>query len=557
MHFPYWERLFVFAACFLTTCAQTSPFDAREATISTVHNDLFSGLTTCRAIVESFIVRIEAFNPTINAISSLNPDALSIADDMDTAIAMGNVTGSLFCVPILLKDNYDAAGINTTGSCLGFAGMRPSVDSPAAAAFRREGAIILGKSSLHEMALEGLSVSSYGGQVVNPYDYTRTPGGSSGGTGAAIASSLAVFGTGTDTVNSLRNPASAGNLFSFRPTRGLISRTGILPISFTQDTIGAIGRCVEDIAVAMTVMSSVGYDAADNATALVPPSSRDVDYSASLYGSNASVKGKRFGLIDGFLNKTSSNETNPVTRVISKLVSQLEAAGATIVNITSPQFNATAISADCDVQQFEYRQELDAYLSRPSLTGKYPSTMEALYRNTSSYLVIPSQHAYVSNALVSSTTSPSNITTYQGRLHNITNLQVLVSEIFTAHSLDAMIYPQQSRLVVPIGSPSQSGRNGILSAVTGFPVVDVPIGFSEPTSTAPIGIPIGLDILGLPWTEREVLGIAKGMQDLLRARRMPPGALNGTVEVLSGGYTTVPSVTPVRDASPNYPIGTL
>jgi Asp-tRNA(Asn)/Glu-tRNA(Gln) amidotransferase A subunit family amidase len=178
--------------------ALLEPFDSREASIDSVHNALFTGLTTCRGVVSSFIARIEAFNPTINAIITLNPNALSLADQMDMQILAGNATGSLFCIPVLLKDNYDTTEMNTTGGCLDLAGSQPKVDAPATAVLKNAGAIILGKTNLHELALEGLSVSSLGGQTINPYDHTRTPGGSSGGTGAAIATSFAVFGTGID-----------------------------------------------------------------------------------------------------------------------------------------------------------------------------------------------------------------------------------------------------------------------------------------------------------------------------------------------------------------------
>ncbi len=176
--------------------ALLEPFDSREATIDSVHNALFTGLTTCRGVVSSFLSRIEAFNPTINAIITLNPNALLLADQMDMQILSGNATGPLFCIPVLLKDNYDTNEMNTTGGCSDLAGSQPTVDAPAAVALKNAGAIILGKTNLHELALEGLSVSSLGGQTINPYDHTRTPGGSSGGTGAAIATSFAVFGTG-------------------------------------------------------------------------------------------------------------------------------------------------------------------------------------------------------------------------------------------------------------------------------------------------------------------------------------------------------------------------
>lgn len=171
-------------------------FDPREATIETVHNALYSGTATCRDVVSSFIARIEAYNPTINSIISLNPNILATADELDKRLSYGNATGALFCIPILLKDNYDTSEMKTTGGCLDFADNQPSVDAPTVTALKNAGGIILGKTNLHELALEGLSVSSLGGQTVNPYDHTRTPGGSSGGTGAAVATSFAVFGIG-------------------------------------------------------------------------------------------------------------------------------------------------------------------------------------------------------------------------------------------------------------------------------------------------------------------------------------------------------------------------
>ncbi|KAL9114455.1 MAG: hypothetical protein Q9227_001536 [Pyrenula ochraceoflavens] len=565
-------------------------FDTREATIATIHNALFSGVTTCRAVVESFLARIEAINPSINALMSLDPVALRVADEKDDLIAKGNITGRLFCIPILLKDNYDAEGLNTTGSCLALKDNRPTKDAPTVAAFRNEGAIILGKSSLHELALEGLSVSSLGGQVINPYDNTRTPGGSSGGTGAAVAASLAVFGTGTgkhfcvqqsegertnlypqlsDTVNSLRSPASANNLYSFRPTRGLITRAGVIPISYTQDAVGAIGRCVHDIAVALTVMAGIGYDPNDNTTALAPPSSVGHDYTGDL--AHSSLSGLRFGVLEGFFNRTASPETTPVNDAMSATLSQLASAGATIIQINdTATYNATALSANLDVQQFEYRELLTSYLQSsdrfPSPT--VPDSMPDLYSTSSNstnttgrFLVIPTQYPYLSHALHSSTTSNA---TYPPTLQSITNLLLTLRTTFSTHSLTALLYPEQKNLVVPIGSPSQSGRNGILAALTGSPVVTVPIGFSPSSSGSGAekgGVPIGMEVLGRPWSEGQLLGVASGVERMGLVgggsrRKMPKGA-ERVVEV-TRGYAEVPSVMPDRGNIPGaYPVGVL
>ena len=537
-----------FALVIGLTFAQIDSFDVRESTIEGVHNALYSDLTSCRSIVESFISRIEAYNPTINAILTLDPNALLIADEKDDALVARNATGALFCIPVLLKDNYDTSDMNTTGGCLDLADSQPGVNAPVVTALKNAGAIILGKTNLHELALEGLTVSSLGGQTVNPYDHTRTPGGSSGGTGAAVAASFAVFGTGTDTVNSLRSPASANNLFSVRPTRGLISRAGIIPISFTQDAVGPIARNVDDLAVALTVMASVDYDPDDNATALIPFSSIGQDYSAALYG--GSLQGMHFGLVEGFFNRTASNETTPVNQILDDMTAALTSAGAIVVPITSNIFNSTAISNAFDTQRFEYRQDMNTYLSQPSLQGTHPLTLNELY-SSSKYLVIPSQYSYVNTALVSST---DNIT-YAGIKLGIQNLTTALESTFKLHSLDALVYPEQANLVVKIGSPSQSGRNGILAAVTGFPVVTVPAGFSSSTADAPLGVPIGMEILGMPWSEGKLLNIARMVADVKRVRRMPKST-EAAVESVQLGE--VPKIVPDTEHIPKaYPIGVL
>lgn len=163
----------LFAAQALSAARNSSSFDAREATIDSVHQALFSGRSSCHAVVSAFLDRIQHLNPTINAIISLNPEALSTANALDAALAAGDASGSLFCVPVLLKDNYDAAGMNTTAGCADLADLQPAADAPVVTALRKAGAVVLGKANLHELALEGLTVSSFGGQTINPYDSTR------------------------------------------------------------------------------------------------------------------------------------------------------------------------------------------------------------------------------------------------------------------------------------------------------------------------------------------------------------------------------------------------
>ena len=527
---------------------QLSSFDPREATIDTVQYDLFTGLTTCRGIVSSFLSRMDSLDNQINSIIALNPSCLIEAETKDTELAAGNITGSLFCIPILLKDNYDTRNMNTTGGSLALAGSQPSIDAPVVTALKMAGAIILGKTNLHELALEGLSVSSLGGQVINPYDFSRTTGGSSGGSGAAVAASFSVFATGTDTVNSLRNPASANSLFSVRPTRGLITRTGIIPISFTQDALGPITRTVKDAAIALTVMASKGVDTRDNTTLFVPANLRGIDYAASV--TTGRLEGLRLGVLNGFFNRTTSIETTPVNAAMDKVIAKLASAGAIIVPIHDPIYDAMKILLSCDVQRFEFRESMDTYLSRTSMHGSHPTTLTELY-NSSKFLVIPAQYEQVTTALFS---SPSNETYYTVK-QRISNLTSSLHQTFSTNTLDALIYPQQQNLVVKVGSSSQSGRNGILAAVTGSPVVTVPAGFSPRTNQAPVGVPIGMEILGEQWSEEKLLRIAYQIERLLMMRR-PPKFAEMVVEARA--YEEVPIIRPDRgNVLGQYPLGVL
>ncbi|KAI1337063.1 amidase signature enzyme [Xylariaceae sp. FL0016] len=536
---------------YLTSSADATAagYDALESTISGMHSALATNTTTCRSVVQQHLARIEEFNPTVNAMTSLNPDALSIADELDAQLAAGNMTGKLFCVPVVLKDNYDAVGMNTTGANTDLAGNHPTADAPTVKALRDEGAVIIGKANLHEMALEGLSVSSLGGQTLNPYDHTRTPGGSSGGTGAALATSFSILGTGTDTVNSLRSPASANNLVSVRPTRGLLSRTGVMPISTTQDNVGPMARTIEDLAVALTVMASVGADERDNSTLAVPVEARGIDYSAALQLTGGDLSGLRIGALDGFWNHTPSPETTPVIDTMTSMVEFLTSQGAEVVTITDPIYNATAL-AGLDVQTFEFNDTLNAYLNSPTLEGDRPTSLTELY-SSGKFLVIPSQYGFMNKTRVSSKSDPA----YATALDGITNLTASLQATFDSNKLDAVIYPEQKNLVVKTGSPSQAGRNGILGALTGFPVVTVPAGFSPASDDAPAGVPIGMEIMGKPFTESKLLNLGNQITQM-RPLRQPPTFANRTVA--SNGLVGMPSMVPnITNIPATYPIGKL
>lgn len=540
-----------------TASAQQILFDPREATIDSVHNALYTRTATCRQIVSAFLSRNDLLNPQINAIISLDPDILDLADEYDSQLLSNNGSAykPLFCIPILLKDNYDTSNLPTSAGSLALAHSQPSADAPVVKALKEAGAIILGKTNLHELALEGISVSSLGGQTVNPYDFTRTPGGSSGGTGAAIAASFAVWGTGTDTVNSLRSPASANGLWSLRPTKGLISRTGVVPVSRTQDALGPIARCVEDLAVALSVMVRAREfeteGKGDEDTERIPAGLKGTEYAKDLEG-EIELKGLKFGLLAGFLNRIAGPETDPVNEAIEKMTSFLERYGATVVPIEDKVYDATKL-LELDTQRYEFREVMDEYLSDPSLGGSHPNSLAELYASgKKNFLVLPYQYPFIYTALRSSTSNE----TYPILLQKIASLKETLRKTFEDNQLDAIIYPQQKNLVVKLSSSSQSGRNGILAALTGSPVVTVPAGYSRVSEEAPQGVPIGMEILGKEWTEEKLLQIAWRIQETGVVERRVPAWVD--VHVQAKEMERVPSVVPETGNVPEeYEIGNL
>ena len=243
-------------------------FRLMETSIADVHKAMLAGTLTCRGLVQQYLDRIHAYDqqgPAVNSMLYLNPASLDEADAFDREFQNTHRLKPLACIPIVLKDNFDTADMPTSAGSILLKDARPEKDAFAVKRLRDAGVIILGKANMQEFASGGISVSSLGGQVKNPYDLTRTPGGSSGGTATAVASNFVTAGTGSDTGGSIRSPASADNLVGLRPTRGLISRDGIVPVSFTQDTIGPITRNVADTAKMLDVMA--GYDPNDPVTA--------------------------------------------------------------------------------------------------------------------------------------------------------------------------------------------------------------------------------------------------------------------------------------------------
>jgi Amidase len=236
----------------LPASAQQGPFRFQEATIASIHAALAAGQLTCTQLIKLYLDRIAAYDmqgPALHAIITVNPKAMEIAAEMDRSYQANPASaGTLHCIPVILKDNFNTFDLPTSGGNVGMKTSQPPNDAFTVARMRKAGALILAKANMSEFARGGMSNSSLGGQVRNPYDLERTPGGSSGGPGAAIAANFAVLSTGSDTGQSIRSPASANNLVGIRPTLGLASRAGVIPNSLTQDEIDPIRRTVTDAA---------------------------------------------------------------------------------------------------------------------------------------------------------------------------------------------------------------------------------------------------------------------------------------------------------------------
>ena len=499
------------AAIAATRVDAAESFQIEEATVASIQQGLRDKSLTCHALVQAYLDRIAAYDhkgPSLNVILALNPNALAEADQRDADYARSGPVGPLHCIPLVLKDNYNTADLPTTGGSAALASAQPKADAFTVARLRKAGAIILGKSNMHEFALAGTTVSSLGGQTLNPYDLTRTPGGSSGGTGAAVAANLALAGTGSDTVNSIRSPASANALVGIRPTKGLLSRAGIMPVSETQDAAGPIARTVADAARLLEVMA--GYDPDDPSTAW---SIGNTPASYTPFLEEGSLRGVRIGLFKTM--QGSRPEHQEVNAIIAAAVAAMQNEGAIVVEVDDPALSAAKLIAENDVQKYEFRTLINAYLaSIPNAPAKSLADIIA-----SGKFHKPSLESFLASAQ-----------TYQGGieeldyhlrlLRNARTRDKLVS-MLAEHRLEAVIYPLQQRLVVPTTELNQADRNGILASVTGFPAITVPAGFSKPTATAPLGVPIGMDILGRPWSEGRLIQIAHGFEQATHFRKPP------------------------------------
>jgi len=486
-----------------------APFRPEEATIAGIHASLATGSVTCVQIVQAYLRRIDAYDkrgPALNALITLNPRALDTAAELDR-VYRTNQPGArpLHCIPIVLKDNFDTADMPTTGGSVALAASRPLRDAHVVRKLRDAGAIVLGKANLTELARGGTTVSSLGGQTRNPYDLTRTPGGSSGGTGAALAASFAVAGTGTDTGQSVRSPASALALVGLRPTRGLVSRAGIIPFSTTQDEAGPIARTVADAARMLDVMA--GYDPDDPITAL---GTHTIPATYTAFLNPDGLRGARIGVLSEFFGRDAVH--GEVNAVMDRVLGTMAAAGAAIVRITIPRLDS--LTRDIQVPEYETKIAFNRYLAALGPAAPVKTLEEFIARGQF--------HASLKAGLEADqrVTDGLNHPEYKNRLLRRLELSQAVMNAMAANRLDAILYPHQRRLVAPIGE-EQLDRNGVLSNSTGLPAIAFPGGFSPPTPSAPLGVPVGVELLGPEWSEGTLFRLAYAFERAGNARRPP------------------------------------
>lgn len=482
-------------------------FILEEATISSVHDAMKRGELTCRQLVEMYLERIEAYDqkgPALNSVIMINPKVLEIADELDKKFKESGFIGPLHGIPVLLKDNVDTGDMPTTAGSLSLEGVTPEDDAFITKKLKEAGALIIAKVNLHEFAVWGETVSSILGQTLNPYDLTRTPGGSSGGTGAAVAANFGLIGIGSDTINSIRSPASACSLVGLRPTVGLVSRDGIVPYSMTQDTSGPIMRTVEDTAKVLDAIA--GYDPADPQTAW-SIGHKPETYTAFL--NKDGLKGKRIGVLKSFFGKSHIHEE--VNKVVNNGLEEMKKNGATLVPIEK-NIDADSLVKEVSVHLYDLKSHLNVYLKDLGARAKVNSLEDVI--ESGKY------HKGIEENIKFAQTLDINTPEYNQRLIKRMELRDLVMRIMAEYDLDAIAFPHQKRPVVKVGEP-QAERNGVLGSATGFPSCVVPAGFTTPTEEAPIGVPVGLEILGREWDEGKLIEIAYGFEQATHYRKVP------------------------------------
>jgi amidase len=495
---------------------QQAAFELEETTIAALQDGMRSGRYTSHGITEMYLARMDAIDrsgPTINSVIERNPDAMRIAEERDAERKAGRVRGPLHGIPVLIKDNIDTADrMRTSAGSLALAESIAPRDAFIAARLREAGAIILGKTNLSEWAnfRSTHSTSGWsgrGGQTKNPYVLDRNPCGSSSGTGASISANLAVVGVGTETDGSIVCPSSACGLVGIKPTLGLVSRSGIIPIAHSQDTAGPMARTVTDAAALLAVLA--GVDARDPATA--DARGRVATSYANALDARA-LAGARIGVARNFFGFNDA-----VDRVMDEAVAALRSAGATIVDPANIATAGKFDDAEGDVLNFEFKADLNAYLAAlgPSAPHRTLADLIAFNeRNRDREMPYFGQEQFVRAQAKGPLTSPA----YRAARAKCLRMS-------RAEGIDATLTKHRVVAVVaPTGGPAWpidllngdhfTGGSSTPSAVSGYPSVTVPAGYVH-------GLPVGMSFIGGRWSDATLIGLAYAFEQATRVRRPP------------------------------------
>lgn len=492
--------------------AAAAAYNVEERSLAQVSADLSAGRVTSEQLTRAYLERITAVDPKLRSVLAVNPQALEQARALDAERRSGRSRGPLHGVPILLKDNIEAAELPTTAGSLALKENRTGRDAPLTARLRAAGAVILGKTNLSEWAniRSSDSISGWsavGGQTRNPYALDRNPCGSSSGSGVAAAASLAAAAIGTETDGSIVCPSSVNGVVGVKPTVGLVSRTRVIPISASQDTPGPMTRTVEDAALVLTALA--GSDPEDPATA--EADTRKVDYRAALRPDG--LKGKRLGLL-----RFQAGFDPDVTPVFDRAVAALKAAGAEVVEITSPGFDNNGLGAqELDVLLFELKRDLNAYLASTPPAVRTRTLKDVIAFNEAN---ATAEMPLFRQELFEQAQKGEDAAAYPAQLAlaRTTARRDGIDAMLAKYKVDALIAPTVGAawLIDPVnGDQFVGGGASQLAAIAGYPHITVPMGQVR-------GLPVGLSFTGAAWSDAKLLALAYAFEQKTKARR-PPG----------------------------------
>ncbi len=452
------------------------------ATIPELQVAMAEGRLTAVSLVRFYLNRIADHDDALAAMLYVNPNAIIEAALLDRERRAGVVRGPLHGIPIVLKDNIGTVDMPTTAGSAALAGFIPNADATQVVWLRAAGAIILGKTNLHEFARDITTVSSLGGQTRNPYDTDRNPGGSSGGTGAALAAEFASAGLGTDTCGSIRIPSAFNHLYGLRPTIGLTPVDGVIPLTYTEDTVGPMARSVIDLAIVLDATSDGGTRYATAA-------------------SEGSLEGVRIGVLDVLF----SGSDPAVSAAVRQALGLLADNGAEVVPASIPGFDQLRGDA-ASVFLREWRFAFDAYLA---------SQPDAPVSSLAAILASGDYHPSLTGQLERAVTASIDTAEYQAALARRDIVRDAIETYLAHNDLDALAYPTMTQPPAPIGT-TQRGNNCGTASVGGLPALVVPAGFT------PEGLPVGLELMGASLSEETLIGIAAGYERVAPPR-VPPG----------------------------------